>query len=80
MESQCRIVIGGKHSPIGMELLTIRGNSLLCSFLATGDSYTGLLACFRMSRPTIHEAINDTCQAILDVLGPKVMPPPTQAD
>ena len=79
MESQCRIVICGKHSTISMELLIICGKSLLCSFLATGDSYTGLSAHFRMSRPTIHEAINDTCQAIWDVLGPEVMLPPTQA-
>ena len=33
-----------------------------------------------MGRPTIHDAINDTCQALWDTLGPEVMPPPTQAD
>ena len=50
------------------------------SFLATGDSYTGLEARFRMSRPSVHDAINDTCDAIWDVLSPKYMPKPKRAD
>ena len=37
-------------------------------FLATGNLYTGLEARFRMSRPSIHDVINDTCDAIWEVL------------
>ena len=45
-----------------------------------GDSYTGLCACFRMGRSTVHEIINETCEAIRQALQPDFMKPPTRQD
>ena len=39
-----------------------------CSFLATGDSYKGLAACYQMGESKIHEVINETCEALWIVL------------
>ena len=50
------------------------------SFLATGDSYCGLSQRFRMRKLTIQEAINDTCDAIWDVMQPECMPKPKKED
>ena len=50
------------------------------SFLATGDSYTGLAARFRLGKKTVHDIINDTCLAIWTVLKDEVMPLPTEED
>ena len=50
------------------------------SFLATGDSYHGLSQRFRMGKPTIQEAINDTCDATWDVMQPEFMPKPKKED
>ena len=50
------------------------------SFLATGDSYRGLSQRFRMGKPTIQEAINDTCDAIWHVMQPEFMPKPKKED
>ena len=54
--------------------------AFLFSFLATDDSYTGLCACFRMGRSTVHEIINETCEAIWQALQPDFMKPPTRQD
>lgn len=53
---------------------------LFFSFLATGDSYTGLAARFRLGKKTVHTVINDTCKALWTVLQPDVMPKPTTQD
>ena len=53
---------------------------VLIRFLATGDSYTGLCARFRMGRSTVHEIINETCEAIWQALQPDFMKPPTRQD
>ena len=50
------------------------------SFLATGDSYKGLEARFRMGLPTVHCCINETCKALWDVLQPEVMRGPPRKD
>ena len=50
------------------------------SFLATGDSYTGLAARVRLGKPIVHQIINDTCERIWTVLKDEVMPVPTQED
>ena len=48
------------------------------SYLATGDSYTGLKARFRMGKSTIHKIINHTCDALWEVLRDEVLPKPTE--
>ena len=50
------------------------------SFLATGDSYKGLAACYRMGESKIHKIINETCEALWIVLQPEVMRPPRRRD
>ena len=52
----------------------------LCSFLATGDSYKGLAAHYRMGESKIHEMINETCDTLWVVLQPEVMRPPRRRD
>ena len=47
------------------------------SFLATGDSFTGLKARFCTGKSTIHDVIVETCQAIWECLKDEVMPQPT---
>ena len=49
------------------------------SFLATGDSYTGLKARFRTGKSTIQDVIIETCEAIWLALKNEVMPKPTTA-
>ena len=52
----------------------------LFNFLATGDSYAGLEARFRMGTQSIANAINETCTAIWILLKPEVMPKPKRQD
>ena len=66
------------RSGCGVQLMC--RNISISSFLATGDSYTGLSARFRLGKKTVHEIINDTCKAIWTVLQPEVMPKPTRND
>ena len=47
------------------------------SFLASGDSFTGLKARFRTGKSTIHDVIVETCQAMWEVLKDDVLPHPT---
>ena len=47
------------------------------SFLATGDSYTGLKARFRTGKSTIHEVVIETCDAIWLALKQELLPDPT---
>ena len=49
------------------------------SFLATGDSYTGLKARFCTGKSTIQDVIIETCEAIWLALKNEVMPKPTTA-
>ena len=51
---------------------------LIYSYLATGDSYTGLKAWFCMGKSTIHKIIKQTCDALWSVLKDEVMPKPTE--
>ena len=44
------------------------------SFLASGDSFTGLKARFHTGKSTIHDVIVETCQAIWEVLKDEVLP------
>ena len=48
------------------------------SFLATGDSYTGLKARFRLGCSSVHKVIKDTCDALWIVLKDDVMPKLTE--
>ena len=48
------------------------------SYLATGDSYTGLKARFRMGKSTIHKIIKQTCDALWEVLKAEILPKPTE--
>ena len=50
------------------------------SFLSTGDSYSGLAACYRLGKSTVHKIISETCKAIWIKLQPEVMPKPTERD
>ena len=56
------------------------GLSSSYSFLATGDSYTGLAARYRLGKSTVTKIISQTCAAIWKVMQPEVMPKPTHAD
>ena len=47
------------------------------SYLATGNSFRDLAIRFRLGRSTVSLAIQETCQAIWEVLQPTEMPPPT---
>ena len=47
------------------------------SFLATGDSYTGLKARFRTGKSTIQDVIMETCQAIWIAMNAEMLPDPT---
>ena len=46
------------------------------SFLASGDSFTGLKARFRTGKSTIHDVVVETCEAIWECLKDEVMPEP----
>ena len=48
------------------------------SFLATGDSYTGLKARFRLGCSSVHKVIKDTCDALWIVLKDDVLPKLTE--
>ena len=52
-------------------------NIMLFSFLASGDSFTGLKAWFRTGKSTIHDVVVETCEAIWEVLKDEVLPDPT---
>ena len=50
------------------------------SFMSSGDSYSGLVACYRLGKSTVHKIISKTYKAIWIKLQPEVMPKPTARD
>ena len=50
---------------------------MFCSFLASGDSYGGLGARFRIVTSTVSQIIPEVCDAIWEVISPTEMAPPT---
>ncbi|KAL0861420.1 hypothetical protein ABMA27_008964 [Loxostege sticticalis] len=47
-------------------------------YLATGDSYLTISFSFRLGHTTVHQIVNSTCRAIVNVLMKKVMPQPSE--
>lgn len=46
-------------------------------YLATGSSYQVIATHYALGRSTVSSIIQDTCQAIVDVLGPVYLKPPS---
>jgi hypothetical protein len=46
-------------------------------YLATGNSFRSIGFNFRLGFNTVRNIVREVCEAIWEILGPRVMPPPT---